>query len=113
EQDDVLQTFQDRRPHLKGGGRIARKNVVSGGREVFSRAPREAQLHWSKRRKAASTSLSVANWRRLACVRLSSTSPKCAGSMGSGSPSLPVRLNMARAISSWLSGGNRRTAASA
>src|SRR6202035_2085093 len=49
----------------------------------------------------------------LAWARLSSTSGKWAGSISSSSTPSPARLSIARAISSWLSGGNRRTAARA
>src|SRR3954454_22102985 len=67
----------------------------------------------SKRRKAASTSASVANSRRLAWANPSSTAGRSAGSIFSGSPSLNDRLNVASAIWSWLSGGSRRTASRA
>ena len=41
------------------------------------------------------------------------TADRCAGSMASGSPSAADKTSMASAISSWLRGGNRRTASRA
>src|SRR5262249_29777186 len=109
-QDEGLHGVEDRSAHEQRGGWIARADVVGDVDEVLCRARREAQLHRSKRRKAASTSASPANWRRLAWARPSSTAGRCAASISSGSPPLAASCSMARAISSWLSGSRRRTA---
>src|SRR5216684_218618 len=87
-QDKVLQGIDDGRAHAQRGGRIALAYIIGDVDEVLHRARREAQLHRSKRRKAASTSASLANWRRLAWARPSSTAGRCAASISSGSPSL-------------------------
>jgi hypothetical protein len=112
-QDQILQRTKNGGAHMLCGVRIARIEVVGNRDKVLCRARRKSKLHRSKRRNAAATSSSVANWRRFAWARPSRTAGRCAGSIASGSPSSPAKVSMARAISSWLLGGNRRTASSA
>src|SRR5215216_2488313 len=112
-QNQILQALIDGGTYATCRLGVAFANVIGDFNEIRDRARREAKLHRSKRRKTASTSASVANSRRLASARLSSTSAKCAGSISSGSLSSPARVSMARAISSWVSGGSCRTASSA
>lgn len=112
-QDEVGQAVIDRIADGFRGLRIASADIVSELGDIINGTPREPQLHWSKRRNAASTSASLANCCRRACAKASNTSGKCDGSIGSGAPSSPTSVSIARAISSWLSGGNFCTASSA
>src|ERR1051325_1136838 len=112
-QNEILQRIEDGAAHTNGSCGISGADIVRDVDKILGRAGCEAKLHLSKRRKAASTSASVANSRRCACARPSSTADKCAGSISSGSPSSPAQVSIARAISSWLSGGSCRTASSA
>src|SRR5438105_9262134 len=63
-QNQTLERFKNRGPHAKRGLRAVFADIVGDLGEVPSRTRREAELHCSKRRNAASTSASVANWRR-------------------------------------------------
>src|ERR1017187_9056092 len=65
-QDQILQRMKNSRAHLPGGARITRTDKVRDGRDILCRTRRKSELHRSKRRNAASTSSSVANWRRFA-----------------------------------------------
>src|SRR6476620_1528421 len=74
-----LHAVENRGAHAGRAARATRPQIVTDCCEVLSRALRKAQLHLSKRRKAASTSASVANSRRRACASPSKTAGKCAG----------------------------------
>src|SRR6266850_2400001 len=86
-QNQTLQRFKNRGAHAKPGLRAMSADMVGDLGEIPNRTRRETELHCSKRRNAASTSASVANWWRLACASPSSTAGRCAGSISSGSPS--------------------------
>jgi hypothetical protein len=57
-----LQAIVDRVPRRRGSVGILGADEVGDVGQVLGRAPREAELHFSKRRNAASTSASVANF---------------------------------------------------
>ena len=63
-QDQILQRLNNSRAHPLGRGRIALANIVRDGGDIAYRTRSKSELHWSKRRNAASISSSVANWRR-------------------------------------------------
>src|SRR4030095_8948964 len=73
---EQLKRLQDRRPYRNSGLRIALAQVIRDRKEVRNRARREAELHLSKRRKAASTSASATNSCRLAWPSPSSTAAR-------------------------------------
>jgi hypothetical protein len=64
-------------------GRITGTQIFGNLSKIACRTRREPQFHRSNRRKAASTSSSVANSRRFACASPSNTATKWAGSTGS------------------------------
>src|SRR6266853_1466979 len=66
EQNQILQACIDRSPHAHGSRWVMVADIAGNGGNIFGCSPREAELHGSKRRNAASTSASVANSRRLA-----------------------------------------------
>src|ERR1700675_422594 len=65
-QDQILQRLKNGRAHPLGRARIALADIVRDGGDILYRTRRKSELHWSKRRNAASISSSVANWRRSA-----------------------------------------------
>src|SRR4051794_34009604 len=97
-QNEALERFKNSGAHAKRGRRVSFTDVGGDFGKVSCRSRRETKFHCSKRRNAASISASVANWRRLACARPSSTAGRCAGSISSGSPSFPVKVSMASAM---------------
>ena len=54
------------RANPQSSGGIVRSDIVGDGSQVLRSTRRKSKLHRSKRRNAASTSSSVANWPRLA-----------------------------------------------
>src|ERR1700722_7744347 len=74
-----LQGRENRIAHGQRRSRVPNANVLGNGDKVGCCPRREAELHRSKRRNAASTSVSVANSRRCAWARPSRTAAKCAG----------------------------------
>src|SRR5580700_1227675 len=58
-QDEVLQAFVNRRSNC-AGRRVSKSDVVGDGGDILQGARRKPELHRAKRRKAASTSESVA-----------------------------------------------------
>ena len=78
-QNEALKRIQNGSPHAKRSRWISFTDIVSDVGKVLCRSRREAELHCSKRRNAASISASVANWRRLACARPSSTAGRWRG----------------------------------
>src|SRR5690349_19263023 len=85
--DQALEGRKNGGPNAKRGCGAVYANIGGDLGKILRCARREAKLHSWKRRNAASTSASVANWRRLACARPSSTAGRCAASISSGSPS--------------------------
>src|SRR5690349_15011141 len=75
-QENVRERGIDVGAHAAARRRIALVEVIGDVDEIRDGPRRKPQFHRSKRRNAASTSLSLANWRRFACAKPSSTSAR-------------------------------------